>query len=102
MKNTFWGTFSRIIECDKSLGHFVRIQRVLWQLLWKWSYKINTQTLRGCWKDKFLKKKGIVSSEKRYLGYFFRSIEHYKCQATIDKGPKGLLTFFVEVIKFFL
>ena len=62
-------------------------------------YKIIFLTPRGCWKLKFLKKKGSLSSEKNFLAIFSRSIEHDKYQGTIYKGPEGFLTITVEVIR---
>ena len=56
-------------------------------------------TPRGCWKLKFLKKKGSLSSEKNFLAIFSRDIEHNKYQETIYKGPQGFLAITVEVIR---
>ena len=44
-------------------------------------------------------KKGSLSSEKNFLAFFSRSIEHDKYQRTIYNGPHGVLTTTMEVIR---
>ena len=46
--------------------------------------------------------KGSLSSEKKFLVFFSRSIEHDIYQGTIYKGPKAIRTITVEVIRSFL
>ena len=54
--------------------------------------------LKGCWKLKFLKRKGSLSSEKNILACFARSIEHDENQRKNYKRSKVLLTFIVQVL----
>ena len=43
--------------------------------------------------------KGSLSSEEMILACFSCSIEHDKYQGTFYKGPQGVLTFTVEVLR---
>ena len=55
--------------------------------------------MKGCWKLKILKEKGSFSTENNILASFSRSIEYDKYQGTNNKGPQGILTITVEVIR---
>ena len=63
--------FSRIIEFDKTQGWFVRVQKVLWQLLWKLQHNFYLATPRRLLKKKFWKGKVKISSEQTALAFFF-------------------------------
>ena len=52
-------------------------------------------------KTQTFEKKGNLSSEKKCLTSFSRIIEHTNTQETLYEGPKGILTFTVELIRAF-
>ena len=70
----YWPTSSRLIEHDErpettykgAQGHLTFNVEVKWSLL---------HEPRGCWKHKFLRKKGNLSGEEKILTYFF---SHYR------------------------
>ena len=113
LKTNFWkegqtfqwkkdfGLFSRIIECDKPPGTFCKSPKgiptitveVITSLL---------QHLRSCWKTQSFEKKCNLSSEGKFLAFFFRIIEHGKRQSTTYKGTQGTLTSFLQTIWSFL
>ena len=101
VKKRFLPIFSRVIQCDNSKrtnckgpkGILTFIVDVIRPFL---------QERRGCWKNKFLKKKAIFPVKKRFWPFSSRNIEHHKRQRTTFKGPQGNLTINVEVIRPFL
>ena len=66
------------------------------------SHKIISVTPGRFLKTESFEKRGNLSSEEKILAFFSRSIEHDKCQATIYKGPQGVLTNIVHMIRPFL
>ena len=98
VKKRLWPSFSRLFDCDKPEGTNCYGPK---GILISTVEAIGSfqQHLRDCWKLIFLKKKGSLSSEKNFLAYFSRSIEHDKSRETIYKGTQGILTITVDVIR---
>ena len=97
MKKNFWPIFSRIIECGKTQGTIYECPRCKLT-----NFVENRRSfhwdLRGCWKQKLLKKSNL-SSEEKILAYFPRINDCDKSQGTIWKGPKRIMTITVEVTR---
>ena len=79
------------------------VQNVIRHYMWKLKDHFYLATPSMLLKTKTLeKKKAIFPVKKRFWPIFSRIIECDKCQGTLCKGPKGILTFIVEVIGSFL
>ena len=78
MKEVF-GPFSFVLSRVTNLKEqFIMVHKLFWQLLWKLIELIEHffWDLTGCWKHKFLRKKGDLSSEEKILAYFFLVISN--------------------------
>ena len=64
-----FGIFFLLSSVTSIKGHFVRVQKVFWHLLWKlYDYFCNIWEVVG--KHKILKEKGKPSSEGKFLAFF--------------------------------
>ena len=98
--NFFGPLFFRYSSVTNIGEQFRRIHMLFWQLLlnlWEHFFR----DLRGCCKQKVLKKRQTFHW-KKHFGHFFCTIEHEKCQETKYKGPQCILTFIEQLIRTFL
>ena len=65
------------------------------------SYKVNSVTPKLLLKIQNFEKKGNRSSEEYVLACFFHFVGLDKSQETIYKGPKGILTCFLQFSRSF-
>ena len=79
---------------------FIRVHKVFWQYCG--SNKINSLGPKRLLKTQIFEKKAIFAEKERFWPIISRIIECDKPQGTICKGPKGVLTITVEVIRSFL
>ena len=70
VKKSFWPFFSRFLECDRPQGPIYEYPQSISTNFFEVKGLILLH-LRGCWKHKYLKKKGKLSSEKKVLANFF-------------------------------
>ena len=100
-ERSFWPVFPCILECVNSQGTLYNCVQAFATITLE-LFRAFFKDLWGCWKHKFLRKKGNLSSEEKILAYFSPDIEHGKCQGTVYKGSQGVLTIFVQIIWTFI
>ena len=66
------------------------------------SCKIISVTPKRFLKKQLFERKAIFPAEKEFWHIFSQGMEHDKRQATIYKGPRSFMTFFVQKIRSFL
>ena len=78
MKEVFGPFFFVLSSVTNPKEKFIMVLKLFWQLFWKLIELIEHffWDLTGCWKHKFLRKKGNLSSEKKILAYFFLVISN--------------------------
>ena len=98
---SFWSILPRIIECDRDHAAMYKgLQTVLTSTVEV--IRAFLKDLRGCWKQKFFKKKAKFAMKKTLWPIFSRTIEHENCQRTNNKSPEGVLAFIVQMRRSFL
>ena len=94
MKKKSVTNFSRFIECEELSRQCVRLNEVFRNFLWH--YKVISVTPKRFLKTKICEKKATFPVKKISWSFFTRSIEHEKCQGSINRGLEGLLTSIVQ------
>ena len=98
---SFWPIFPGTTECDKTQETLYNGPQAFVTITEEF-IKAIFQDLRGCWKQIFEQKKADFPVMKKFCPPFFRFIQHDKIQGKFYKGPRGFLTFIVQMIKSFL
>ena len=96
-----FGPFFLVLPSVTNLkDNFIRVHKLFWQSL-KIFIKAFLQDLRDCWKHKNLEKRQPFQWWNDF-GPFFRFIQHDKCQRKFCWGPRGFLTYIVQMTRSFL
>ena len=92
----FWTVFSPILECDKPEGRICEYLQSILTIAFEVRGLILLH-LWSCWKHKILKKKGKLSSEKKFWTVFSPILECDKPEGRICEYLQSILTIAFEV-----